>query len=244
MNVIPERPGWISLAGQPEPRAEAEPRSRWREFLARAVDPDRRYFDRVADLGRQAALALEHAHQLGVVHRDVKPSNLLLDLRGQLWVTDFGLAQVAGDPGLTISGELLGTIRYASPEQLLARRGIVDHRSDIYSLGATLYELLTLRPPFDERDRNALIRQIADDDPRQPRSVDPSIPSELETIVLKALRKDPADRYGAAQELADDFREAASSTAGRSWPGGPHRPSGCGPGRGGIHRSSGSASSC
>ena len=122
----------------------------------------------MADLGRQAALALEHAHQLGVVHRDVKPSNLLLDLRGQLWVTDFGLAQVAGDPGLTISGELLGTIRYASPEQLLARRGIVDHRSDVYSLGATLYELLTLRPPFDERDRNALIRQIADDDPRRP----------------------------------------------------------------------------
>jgi eukaryotic-like serine/threonine-protein kinase len=163
-------------------------------------------FDRVADLGRQAALALEHAHQLGVVHRDVKPSNLLLDLRGQLWVTDFGLAQVAGDPGLTISGELLGTIRYASPEQLLARRGIVDHRSDVYSLGATLYELLTLRPPFDERDRNALIRQIADDDPRPPRSLDPAIPVELETIVLKALRKDPADRYGTAQELADDLK--------------------------------------
>ena len=140
------------------------------------------------------------------MHRDVKPSNLLLDLRGQLWVTDFGLAQVAGDPGLTISGELLGTIRYASPEQLLARRGIVDHRSDVYSLGATLYELLTLRPPFEERDRNALIRQIADDDPRQPRSLDPSIPSELETIVLKALRKDPADRYGTAQELADDLK--------------------------------------
>ena len=150
--------------------------------------------------------ALEHAHQLGVVHRDVKPSNLLLDLRGQLWVTDFGLAQVAGDPGLTISGELLGTIRYASPEQLLARRGIVDHRSDVYSLGATLYELLTLRPAFDERDRNALIRQIADDDPRPPCSLDPAIPVELETIVLKALRKDPADRYATAQELADDLK--------------------------------------
>ena len=91
------------------------------------------------------------------MHRDVKPGNLLLDLRGQLWVTDFGLAQVTGDPGLTITGELLGTLRYASPEQVLARRGIVDHRSDIYSLGATLYELLTLRPPFEGRDRNALI---------------------------------------------------------------------------------------
>jgi eukaryotic-like serine/threonine-protein kinase len=174
--------------------------------FSRERSSDRRYFDRVADLGRQAALALEHAHQLGVVHRDVKPSNLLLDLRGQLWVTDFGLAQVAGDPGLTISGELVGTIRYASPEQILARRGFVDHRSDVYSLGATLYELSTLRPPFDERDRNALIRQIADDDPRPPRSLDPSMPSALETIVLKALRKDPAERYGTAQELADDLK--------------------------------------
>ncbi len=166
----------------------------------------RRYFDRVAGLGRQAALALEAAHQAGIVHRDVKPGNLLLDLRGQLWVTDFGLAQVAGDAGLTVTGELLGTLRYASPEQILARRGIVDHRSDVYSLGATLYELLTLRPPFDGRDRNALIRQIADDDPPPPRDLDRSVPAELETIVLKALRKEPADRYGTAQELAEDLQ--------------------------------------
>jgi eukaryotic-like serine/threonine-protein kinase len=165
----------------------------------------RRYFERAAGLGRQAALALEHAHQAGIVHRDVKPGNLLLDLRGQLWVTDFGLAQVTGDPGLTITGELLGTLRYASPEQVLARRGIVDHRSDIYSLGATLYELLTLRPPFEGRDRNALIRQIAEDDPVSPCDLDRTVPPELETIVLKALRKDPADRYGTAQELADDL---------------------------------------
>ena len=166
----------------------------------------RRYFDRVAGLGRQAALALEHAHQAGIVHRDVKPGNLLLDLRGQLWITDFGLAQVTGDVGLTITGEMLGTLRYASPEQVLARRGIVDHRSDVYSLGATLYELLTLRPPFDGRDRNALIRQIADDEPASPRSLEPSIPAELETIVLKALRKEPADRYATAQEMADDLQ--------------------------------------
>jgi len=166
----------------------------------------RQYFERVAGLGRQAALALEHAHQTGIVHRDVKPGNLLLDLRGQLWVTDFGLAQVTGDVGLTISGEMLGTLRYASPEQLLARRGIVDHRSDIYSIGATFYELLTLRPPFDGRDRNALIRQIADDEPAPPRSLEPQIPAELETIVLKALRKEPADRYATAQEMADDLQ--------------------------------------
>ena len=164
------------------------------------------YFDRVAGLGRQAALALEHAHQAGIVHRDVKPGNLLLDLRAQLWVTDFGLAQVIGNPGLTITGELLGTLRYASPEQVFARRGIVDHRSDVYSLGATLYELLTLRPPFESRDRNALIQEIADDDPRAPYDLDRSVPSALETIVLKALRKDPADRFGTAQEMADDLQ--------------------------------------
>jgi serine/threonine protein kinase len=165
----------------------------------------RRYFERAAGLARQAALALEHAHQSGIVHRDVKPGNLLLDLRGQLWVTDFGLAQVTGDPGLTITGELLGTLRYASPEQVLARRGIVDHRSDVYSLGATLYELLTLRPPFEGRERNELFRQIAEDDPAPPCNIDRSVPRELETIVLKALRKDPSDRYGTAQEMADDL---------------------------------------
>jgi serine/threonine protein kinase len=165
----------------------------------------RRYFERTAGLVQQAAMALEHAHQAGIVHRDVKPGNLLLDLRGQLWITDFGLAQVTGDSGLTMTGEMLGTLRYASPEQVLARRGIVDHRSDVYSLGATLYELLTLRPPFDGRDRNTLIRQIADDEPPAPRSVEPSIPVKLETITLKALRKEPADRYATAQEMADDL---------------------------------------
>ena len=166
----------------------------------------RKYFDRVAALGRQAAQALEHAHHVGIVHRDIKPSNLLLDLRGQLWVTDFGLAQVTGDVGLTITGELLGTLRYASPEQLLASRGIVDHRSDVYSLGATLYELITLRPPFEGRDRNALIKQITDDDPVPLRALDAFVPSALETIVLKTLRKEPADRYATAQDLADDLQ--------------------------------------
>jgi serine/threonine protein kinase len=166
----------------------------------------RRYFDWVADVGRQAALALEHAHSVGIVHRDVKPANLLLDPLGHLWVTDFGLAQVSGDAGLTRTGELLGTLRYASPEQVLARRGVVDHRSDVYSLGATLYELLTLRPIFEGADRNELLRRIADDEPRPPRSLDPSVPRELETVVLKALGKDSPDRYRTARDLADDLQ--------------------------------------
>ncbi len=166
----------------------------------------RRYYEWVASLGRQAALALEHAHAVGVVHRDVKPANLLLDPRGQLWVTDFGLAQMAGDAGLTVTGELLGTLRYASPEQVLARQGVVDQRSDVYSLGATLYELLTLRPVFEGRDRNELLRQIADDEPRPPRSLHPTVPRELETVVLKALAKEPAERYPTARALADDLQ--------------------------------------
>jgi serine/threonine protein kinase len=168
------------------------------------------FFRTVADLGRQAALALEHAHQMGVIHRDIKPANLLLDVNGQLWVADFGLAQFSSDAGLTLTGELLGTMRYASPEQVLAKRGLVDHRADVYALGATLYELLTLRPPFGGRDRHELLRQIADEEPRPPRSLQRAIPAELETIILKALAKEPGERYATAQELADDlqrFRE-------------------------------------
>jgi serine/threonine protein kinase len=166
----------------------------------------RKYYDWVASLGRQAAVALEHAHSVGIVHRDIKPANLLLDSSGKLWVTDFGLAQVAGGATLTVTGELLGTLRYASPEQVLARQGVVDHRSDIYSLGATLYELLTIRPLFDGRDRHELLRQIANEEPRPPRSVHPSVPRELETVVLKALGKESSERYRTARELADDLQ--------------------------------------
>ncbi|HEY7327631.1 MAG TPA: serine/threonine-protein kinase [Gemmataceae bacterium] len=166
----------------------------------------RKYYDWVASLGRQAAVALEHAHSVGIVHRDIKPANLLLDSSGKLWVTDFGLAQVAGGVALTVTGELLGTLRYASPEQVLARQGVVDHRSDIYSLGATLYELLTIRPLFEGRDRHELLRQIANDEPRPPRSIHPSVPRELETVVLKALGKESSERYRTARELADDLQ--------------------------------------
>jgi hypothetical protein len=166
----------------------------------------RRYYDWVARLGRQAALALEHAHAVGIVHRDIKPANLLLDSGGRLWITDFGLAQVAGSAALTVTGELLGTLRYASPEQVLARQGLVDHRSDVYSLGATLYELLTMRPLFEGRDRNELLRQIANEEPRPPRSIHPSVPRELETVVLKALGKESSERYLSARELADDLQ--------------------------------------
>jgi hypothetical protein len=164
------------------------------------------FFQTVATIGKQTAEALEYAHQMGVIHRDIKPANLLLDARGEVWITDFGLAQFQNQVGLTMTGEVLGTLRYVSPEQAMAKRGLVDHHTDVYSLGATLYELLTLKPVFDGRDRHALLQQIGFDEPTAPRALDPSIPFELETIVLKALAKNPAERYGSAQELADDLQ--------------------------------------
>jgi serine/threonine protein kinase len=165
----------------------------------------RPYFQAVARLGIQAAEALEYAHSLGVVHRDIKPANLLLDARGELWVADFGLARVIAEAGPTLSGDVLGTLRYASPEQALALRAVLDHRADIYSLGATLYELLTLRPALDGRDSQELLRQIAFDEPPAPRRLASTIPADLETVVLKAMAKEPESRYASSQELADDL---------------------------------------
>jgi serine/threonine protein kinase/Tfp pilus assembly protein PilF len=167
---------------------------------------DRAYFRRVAEWGIQAAEALDHAHQLGIVHRDVKPANLLVDPTGRLWITDFGLAQMQSDSRLTVTGDLVGTLRYMSPEQALAKRVPIDQRTDVYALGATLYELLTLHPVFGGNDRQELLRQIAFEEPRPPRRLDRAVPAELEVIALKALEKNPAERYGTAQELADDLR--------------------------------------
>jgi serine/threonine protein kinase/Tfp pilus assembly protein PilF len=160
----------------------------------------------VARLGEQAALALDYAHRQGIVHRDVKPANLLVDGHGNVWVTDFGLAQVRNDVRLTATGDLVGTLRYMSPEQALSQRSVVDHRTDIYSLGATLYEMLTQQPVFGGNNRQYLLRQIAFDEPLPPRRLNTALPAELEIIVLKALAKNPDERYATAQELADDLR--------------------------------------
>jgi serine/threonine protein kinase/predicted Zn-dependent protease len=168
------------------------------------------YFRRVAEWGIQAAEALEHAHSLGIVHRDIKPANLMIDGQGKLWVTDFGLARAASPAGqggecLTMSGDVLGTLRYMSPEQALAKHGLVDHRTDVYSLGVTLYELLTGTPAVNGKDREEILNAITLDEPRLPRSLNPALPHELETIVLKAAAKLPTDRYVTAKDLADDL---------------------------------------
>jgi WD40 repeat protein/serine/threonine protein kinase len=161
------------------------------------------YYASVARIGLQVAEALDYAHSQGVIHRDIKPSNLLLDTEGRVWITDFGLAKAEETNALTESGAIVGTMRYMAPERF---QGQADARSDVYALGATLYELLTLRPVFEEPNRGKLLEQIVRREPPPPRRLDPRIPRDLETSVLTALAKDPGRRYATAGNLADDLR--------------------------------------
>jgi eukaryotic-like serine/threonine-protein kinase len=201
----PVRPGSPDPAGSAD-RMSLPPRERHTAGSATPSSRSREFFRMVAALGIQAAEALDHAHRVGIVHRDIKPANILLDAEGNVWITDFGLARLQDDAGVTMTGDLLGTLRYMSPEQALARRGYLDHRTDIYSLGVTLYEFLTLRPAIDGRDRQEILARIAQDDPIPPRRWNPAIPHELETILLKSPATEPRTRYGTAKELADDLR--------------------------------------
>ncbi len=170
--------------------------------LSSAHSDSRHYFEGVARIGQQVAAALAHAHGRGIVHRDVKPSNLLLDAMGVVWVTDFGLAKT-DDECLTETGALLGTFRYMAPERF---RGQCDARADVYALGLTLYELLVLRPAFDSSDRAQLVRLVQEKEPPRPRAIDPRVPRDLETIVVKAMAKEPGRRYQTAGDLAADLR--------------------------------------
>lgn len=161
------------------------------------------YWQSVARIGVQAADALQYAHDQGIIHRDIKPGNLLLDARGSVWVTDFGLAKATDQQDLTHTGDLLGTLRYMAPEQF---DGKADARSDVYALGLTLYELLAMQPGFDETDRRKLIKQVTTAAPVRLRLLDALIPRDLETIVHKAIERDPAQRYQTAGELAADLQ--------------------------------------
>jgi WD40 repeat protein len=161
------------------------------------------YFRSVARVGVQVAQGLDCAHRQGVLHRDIKPSNLLLDTHGSVWITDFGLAKVEGADDLTGSGDVVGTLRYLAPERF---RGQTDARSDVYSLGLTLYEMLTLRHPFEDEDRVRLLRRIQEEVPPRPRRLDPRVPGDLETVVLRAMEKEPGKRYPGAAELAEDLQ--------------------------------------
>ncbi len=164
------------------------------------------YFDTVARMIAEIAEALHYAHQQGVIHRDIKPSNLLLSPSDRLCINDFGLARLVEQTGMTITGEMVGTPRYMSPEQITAGRIPVDHRTDIYSLGATLYELLTLRPPFVGDQRDQILAQVIQKEPPQPHKLNLKVPRDLETICLKALEKDPDRRYQSGALMAEDLR--------------------------------------
>jgi WD40 repeat protein/serine/threonine protein kinase len=189
-----------------------------RSELTSSSDPARSYARSVARIGVQAAEALEYAHVQGMLHRDIKPSNLLLDAHGTVWVTDFGLAKAAEDDDLTRTGDIVGTLRYMAPERF---RGRCDARSDVYALGLALYELLALRPAFEAPDRNLLIHQITQSEPSRLRKLDPHVPRDLETVVHKAIEKDPADRYPTAGLLADDLRNWLGYQPIRARPSGP-----------------------
>jgi serine/threonine protein kinase len=174
--------------------------------LADEIAGGRPGFRRAAEIVAALAEALEHAHRSGVIHRDVKPSNVLIDRSGQVYLTDFGLAKGDGPNGtLTIDGQVIGTPAYMAPEQARADKAIVDVRTDVYGLGVILYELLTGSRPFVGSDQMVLVR-IQAEDPRAPRGLEAAIPPDLETVCLKAMAKEPGRRYASAADLAADLR--------------------------------------
>ena len=172
----------------------------------------RNYVRNIIEIGAQAATAIDFAHQQGIVHRDIKPSNLLLDQTGKIWVTDFGLARCRGISNLTSHADRIGTARYMSPEQAAGRVNLIDSRTDIYSLGVTLYEILSLRPAFDGADREQVLDAIDSKEPAPLRTLNPSVPIDLETVICKAISKSPSDRYTSAGEFADDLRRCLAGT--------------------------------
>ncbi len=205
------RRGRSTATGTPQPQPGFAPAPTKTSSLGAASgdrselsdQPEAQYLCSVARIGIDVAEALEYAHGQGILHRDIKPANLLLDAQGQVWITDFGLAKAQDSDELTRTGDIVGTLRYMAPERF---NGWSDARSDVYALGATLYELLLLRPAFDESDRVKLIEQVSHQSPPPLRPLDRRIPRDLETIVLKALAKEPGERYATAGHLAEDLR--------------------------------------
>jgi serine/threonine protein kinase/WD40 repeat protein/tetratricopeptide (TPR) repeat protein len=195
-----------SAAGSPPP--PAAPRAASSDSSSSlSKDLSGVYYQSIARIALQVAEALAYAHNAGILHRDIKPSNLLLDVKGTVWITDFGLAKIQDSAELTATGGLVGTMRYMAPERF---QGKDDARCDIYGLGVTLYELLTLRPAFPSNDRAEVLREVTRSQRLPPRKIDPAIPRDLETIVLKAMAREPKDRYAGAAQLADDLRRFLS----------------------------------
>ncbi len=170
--------------------------------LSTRSEPNRSYFEAVARIGSQVAHALDYAHRQGILHRDIKPSNLLLDSQGNVWVVDFGLAKITEIDDITRSGQLVGTIRYMAPERF---QGQCDARSDLYSLGLTLFELVALRPAFEASEREELIERIRREEPARLKKLEPRVPQDLETIIHTAIAAEPGRRYRSAQEMGEDL---------------------------------------
>ena len=194
-----------SLKGTGASRAEASTKPMG-AFPTHPTGSRHKHVLSLASLGVEAAEALHAAHECGVIHRDVKPSNLLLDRHGKLWVTDFGLARCQTNGSITNSGDVLGTLQYMSPEQGQGRSALVDQRTDIYSLGVTLYELLALRRPFEGENHATVVRQIELGQYKPIRQRCSSVPRDLENVITKAMAASREERYATAQDLADDLR--------------------------------------
>ena len=195
---------WDSvLAGESPPR----PRD---QVAGRAAAPadrrlDERYVRTCLETVREVAAALGAAHEAGIVHRDVKPGNIIIEPPGRARLLDFGLAAIHAEPHVTISGEFFGTPYYVSPEQAQGQHRRIDRATDIYSLGATLYECVTLSPPFEARSLAEILRMVIDAEPKAPRRLNPNLARDLETIILKSLSKDAAQRYASMADFAEDI---------------------------------------
>lgn len=174
------------------------------------VESARSYYRHVTRWIADAADALHYAHGQGIIHRDIKPANLILSNDGRIMIADFGLAKSADEESVTLTGSLVGTMRYLSPEQAMAKRAPVDHRTDIYSLGATLYELLCFQPAFPGTDEKQILSAILTREPVSPRKKNASVPPELEIICQKAMEKSPDARYLTARAFAEDLRRYSS----------------------------------
>lgn len=181
-----------------------------KEHAAAGAQPNSDHYRRIANWGRQAAEALAYAHGKGIRHRDIKPSNLLIDGSNNLWIADFGLARAETDATITQSGDVIGTARYMSPEQARGGKSLLDERTDIYSLGTTLYELLARKPAFDGESRDQILGDIIRTEPLPLRRIQASVPRDLETIVFKCMQKNPDHRYLCAADLAEDCRRVVA----------------------------------
>jgi len=200
----------IIRGGQAHANRDGSGAGKWRDPSSRSIadttSRGKHYFRQAAQWIADVADALHYAHAHGIIHRDIKPANLILSNDGRLMILDFGLAKTDSQRTQTIVGSLMGTLRYMSPEQAMAKRIPIDHRTDVYSLGATLYELLTLQPVFPGKDEKEILSHVIQREPTLPRKLMPSVPTELQTICLKALEKDPNKRYATAGDFADDLR--------------------------------------